>query len=35
VIVTEHTVEAQQNADRIHRPVASLSMARQPNQAVI
>ena len=35
MIVTEHTVEARQDADRIHRLLASLRMGRQPGQAVI
>lgn len=35
VIVTEHAVEAWQNANRIHRQLASLRMGRQLSQTVI
>jgi len=35
VIVTEHTVEARQDADRIHRLLTSLCMGRKPGQSVI
>ena len=35
MIVTEHTVEARQDADRIHRLLTSLCMGRKPGQSVI